>query len=607
MVNEAVRAFLAKASGLLGSNGRNVNGRVARKVMASALVASGAIASALAADTYDAEIVGAPDGLRDDLARVSTLAEGERDFATTAAIRRIADRDVKAMEKALQAAGYYAGKATAAIEPTENPEKPKVIFTIDGGARFSIAEYVIVYEDAGEGRPATLAEAEVEANGRADGASLQEVQAKFLDALWNKGYPAAKMVARRAEANLEEHEARAVFTFESGPHATFGDIQITGAKETRHDFIEKHKTWKASDEFKRSKLVEYRDKLAATGLFGSVEADAGTPGADGAAPVLLSVQERKRRTIGAGLSYSTSEGPGGRLFFEYRNAFHRGERARIDAQASEVEQSLKLDFLKPLPGFPGSAFASAEFKNETTDAFNARTGAIAGGLSRLWLNEHLETRGGLGLETSKVTNIMGEERNYFVSLPLSATWSTEEDILNPTKGVRATFSITPYAGSDSFTISDLTARTRVNFGADDRFTAAFRGRLGSTFGSSLAALPANKRFYAGGGASVRGYRFQFAGPLDINNNPIGGRSIIEGAAELRARVFGNFQLAGFVDAGSVSATSLPDFGADMFVGVGAGVRYLTAVGPIRLDVAVPLEKRDPDRSFQLYISLGQPF
>lgn len=585
-----------------------MSGRSAVKLVGAAVaVLSGACSGALAADTYDAAIVGAPDGLRDDLERVSTLADGKREFATTAALRRVAQRDVAAIEKALQSAGYYAGKATVGIDASENPEKPKVTFTIDSGARFSISEYVIVYQDEAAGRPSTLAEAEVEANGQADGASLQETQAKFLDALWNKGYPAARMIARRAEADLDQNDARAVFTFESGPRATFGEIKIEGAKETASVFIEKLKTWEDGEQFERAKLIDYRDKLAATGLFGGIEVEPGSPGADGAAPILLSLEERKRRTIGAGVSYSTSEGPGGRLFFEYRNAFHRGERARIDLQGSEVEQAFKFDFNKPLPNFPGSTFAGFEFSNETTDAFDARTVAISAGLSRFWLDEHLETRGGVGLETSKVVTAISEERLYFFSLPLSATWNTEDDLLNPTEGVKATLSLTPYTGSDSFTTSEVNARTRVNFGEDDRFTAAFRGRLGATVGSSLAALPSNKRFYAGGGASVRGYGFQFAGPLDADNNPTGGRSIIEGAAELRARAFGDFQLAGFVDAGSVSDSSFPDFSADLFIGVGGGLRYLTPVGPIRLDIALPLEKRDADRAFQLYISLGQPF
>ena len=134
-----------------------------------------------------------------------------------------------------------------------------------------------------------------------------------------------------------------------------------------------------------------------------------------------------------------------------------------------------------------------------------------------------------------------------------------------------------------------------------------RGALAATFGADLGGLPANKRFYAGGGGSVRGYGFQEAGPLDFENKPIGGLSLIEGAIEARAKISQNIQLAAFADAGSVSSTSLPDFGGAFFVGYGGGVRYFTPIGPIRVDVALPLNQRPTDRAYQIFIALGQPF
>jgi translocation and assembly module TamA len=136
---------------------------------------------------------------------------------------------------------------------------------------------------------------------------------------------------------------------------------------------------------------------------------------------------------------------------------------------------------------------------------------------------------------------------------------------------------------------------------------AFRARLGSTVGSSLDALPANKRFFAGGGNSVRGFGFQNAGPLDAMGDPIGGRSVLEGAVELRAKAVKKFETAIFFDAATVSAASFPDLGAPFFTGAGAGLRYLSKAGPVRLDVAFPFRRREEDRAFQIYISLGQSF
>ena len=328
---------------------------------------------------------------------------------------------------------------------------------------------------------------------------------------------------------------------------------------------------------------------------------------DGAAPIIVSLQERKRRSIGAGVSYSTAEGPGGRIFFENRNLFRSGEKLRIELSAAEIEQAITFNFSKPMPTLPGEAFGNFRFRNETTDAFDARTVELAGGLAKKWFDDRLETRAALGLETSKVRDSFGEERTYFVSAPLSATWNSEDDLLNPTRGALASWVVTPYLGTDSFTQSTISVRSRVLFGADKQFTLAGKTSIGATLGSSLDALPRNKRFYAGGGGSIRGYSFQEAGPLDINGDPIGGRSLFEAAMEARFMLTDNIQFATFVDSGTVTSGAVPNFDDPYFIGAGAGVRYFTPIGPVRADIAIPLERRVSDRGFHIFIAIGQPF
>ena len=575
---------------------------------AIAAAAFALVSAAHAADTYAVAIEGAPNGLKDALSSASLIASKKREIATTAALRRLAKDDLENFKSTLQAAGYYAAKTTVEIDDETDPQKPKVIFHVTPGQKFRILSYEIAYTDEDDAdRPATLDEAGVKANGNSEGAALQAAQLDFLNALWDKGFPAAKIVSRRAIADLDAGVARALFVFESGPHATFGEIKVSGVKETTPSYLKKLKTWKEGETFEHSKLVAYRDKLAATGLFSSIDVSPGAPGPDDKAPILVNVSERKRRTIGVGASYSTSEGVGGRVFLDYRNLLHHGELAHIELKGTQVAQSLSFNVNKPLPSMPGNAFGTFQFSNETTQAYNARTLSMSAGLSHKWLKERFETRGALGLETSKVRTDTSDVRTYFVSVPLSATWNTENDILNPTKGLRTSLSVIPYTGTDSFTETEFNARSRITFGKDDRFTLAGRTRFGSIFGSPLSDLPSNKRFYAGGGASVRGYGYQEVGPLDANNNPIGGRSVFEAAAEARILVTHKIQLAAFADSGSVSPQILPDFSQKLFIGVGGGVRYLTAVGPIRLDVAVPLDRRPSDRGFQLYISLGQAF
>jgi len=563
-------------------------------------------AGAHAAQRFSVEINGAENGLKARLETVSDLKNTAREYPTLAALRRAARRDEAQFNKALQATGFYAGKATFTIE-TDKGEVARVLFTIDRGPAFRIEAYDIRYRDARPGRLASLAEAGIADDGSAAGADLQNVQTAFLNRLWATGYPQAAIVSRHVVADFEAGTARAVFIFDSGPKALFGALKIDGLEKTNSAYVETLKPWQSGEQFDRSKMVSYRDRLAGTGLFSTIDIAAGAPGDEGAAPILLKLEERKRRTIGVGASFSTAEGPGGRLFFENRNLFGRAEKLRIEFSGSEIEQSLNFDASKPLPGLPGKVFGNVGFTNETTDAFDARTVSVSGGLAKNWLKGRLETRGAAELETSNIKEDGAEERTYILSTPLSVTWNSEDSLLNPTKGVRAGWTVTPNAGTDFFVQAETYARSRVNFGMEDRFTLAARAKLGATFGESDEGLPLNRRFFAGGGASVRGFGFQEAGPLDAEGDPVGGRSLIEGAMEARAKIFDKFQLAAFVDAGSVSESKLPDIDDEFFIGYGGGLRYFTAIGPIRVDAAFPVDKRETDRGFQIYIAIGQPF
>ncbi|MCU0894555.1 MAG: BamA/TamA family outer membrane protein, partial [Rhodospirillales bacterium] len=140
------------------------------------------------------------------------------------------------------------------------------------------------------------------------------------------------------------------------------------------------------------------------------------------------------------------------------------------------------------------------------------------------------------------------------------------------------------------------------------FVLAGRLRAGSIAGQPRDDVPANKRFYAGGGDSIRGYKFQEVGPIDDDNDPLGGRSLFETSLELRTRVWGNLGVVSFVEGGNVFEAEYPDFADPLRWAAGGGLRYFTPIGPVRLDIAFPLNRReDIDDPFQFYIALGEAF
>ena len=135
---------------------------------------------------------------------------------------------------------------------------------------------------------------------------------------------------------------------------------------------------------------------------------------------------------------------------------------------------------------------------------------------------------------------------------------------------------------------------------------AGRLALGSIVGGSLEDIPANRRFFLGGGGSIRGYEYRSVGPR-IDDEVVGGLSFWEASAEMRFRVAKNIGLVPFIDAGSAYEDPIPDFSEKIRVGAGVGLRYFTPLGPLRLDVATPLTRQEGDPTFALYVGLGQAF
>jgi translocation and assembly module TamA len=165
-----------------------------------------------------------------------------------------------------------------------------------------------------------------------------------------------------------------------------------------------------------------------------------------------------------------------------------------------------------------------------------------------------------------------------------------------------------FSSADLNYVSNLvSASTYWQPGDNGRTVFAGRAALASLDGAPLPQLPADQRIYVGGGGTIRPYAYQTAGPLAPNNDPIGGKSSLVLNFEGRVRVTETIGVVPFVDAGSYYESSVPQLGHRLFYGVGLGLRYYTAFGPLRLDLATPLYRRSSDSPIQVYVSLGEAF
>jgi translocation and assembly module TamA len=254
----------------------------------------------------------------------------------------------------------------------------------------------------------------------------------------------------------------------------------------------------------------------------------------------------------------------------------------------------------------------AELATQDPDAYESRSATTSVGLERRF-GERITLTGGLAFtaEAVKETSSNRDDTFGLVSLPASFNWDRSNDRLDPSRGGRLTVENEPFV--DTFGSGLTINKSRVEYThylqvlRRPRVVLAGRSAVGTLFGASRADVPANLRFYAGGGGSVRGFRFQKAGELNDENDPIGGRSLFEASGEVRARVTDTIGVVAFVDAGTAFTSPYPDFDDQLRIGAGPGFRYFSRIGPVRLDLGFPVNRRDSDDAFQLYISIGQAF
>jgi translocation and assembly module TamA len=563
---------------------------------------------------YAPEITGVSDDDLLDLlksaAQLYTLED--RRPATVTALERRTQNDLERLREVLRSEGYYDATLSYRLGMDERPIK--VTIEVEPGTLYTLAAFTIAYEPPApdeKARP-TPADIGIKTGMPARAPAVREAETKAAAWLRDRGYPFAKSAGLKATVRHDKDDMTVRLTLNAGPRAALGALTVTGLKTVEEGYIRRIVDWPEGEPFDQRKLDGVRASLNGTGLFSSVKishADGVAP--DGRLPVAVEVVESPHRSIGLGLSYSTDVGFGGNVFWEHRNFFGRNETLNFTITGAQIEQVGKMNFRKPAFLQRDQALlATAQIANRDTDAFEQQSAAATVSLERPLLEKW---RGTAGVSASYdiLKDQDGERQFKLFGLPVSMTRSTADNPLNPTRGTVIDLSATPYAGiaNDPVRFLRMMAGGAAYYSMDkeSRFILAGRTRVGSIVGEKTDVLPADKRFYAGGGGSVRGYEYQKIGPLDSDGDPTGGRSLVELGTELRIRLTEKFGVVPFIDGGMVTEESYPSFDEPLLWAGGLGLRYYTGFGPLRLDVAFPINGRKEDDLFQFYVSFGQAF
>ena len=573
-------------------------------------------------------VVGADDDLEKKLENVSGLkADEDHPVSGSLGLLAKARSEREQLVAALYGEARYDGVVTVEIQGKDidalppdaeftGPQPIPVTVTIDPGQRFTLGNIQLKGDAAG----LMSADYGLITGGDASSGAILKAEALIVRALKDEGRPLAKVTDREVVADHKSLTADVTLTVAAGPIAGYGDTSVDGTEAVDRDFTRYMTGLKPGEQYSPDEIDEARDRLLGLEVFNSVtvkEADKLDP--QGNIPINVEVSERKFRYFGLGATASNTDGLGFEGYWGHRNLFGHAEKLKFDGSISGIgaQDISKLNYnagvMFEKPGVVGPAskfYANLKTVFEHPDAYDRFSVRGETGLS-YELSKYQTVSAGVALEYSKIEdNLDPDPQKYLIaSLPLQYVWDNRDDKLNPTKGFRFLGYAEPsYDLLGGAVFLKLKGEGSVYQTLDDagRFVAAGRLAMGSILGASLQEVPADRRFYAGGGGSVRGYAYQGIGPKDSDDDPIGGLSWFETSAELRYQVTDSIGIVPFVDAGTVSVEQFPDF-SDVKVGAGVGLRYITPFGPLRIDAAVPLNPDRGDPSFGIYAGIGQAF
>ncbi|MEM6554727.1 MAG: BamA/TamA family outer membrane protein [Pseudomonadota bacterium] len=557
-------------------------------------------------DTADA-------GLLSDLRRELRTSESTE---TIFEARRQARNAAQKAENYLNSLGYFAPEIEYAVDAGPPPIGQ---VQIEPGPQFTLASIDIDSGTQALSEAAISAMRTVRTLKAGDVARPEAIvaeQAALVAALKQAGYAAARAEERTVIGDRDAGTLELTYRIVPGARILLGDVIYPSDTRTRRDYLNRLISFDENEIYAPQKLATLSRRLNATRNYRFVNvqladtAKRTTPEGDEVRDVMVQLEERARYTLSTGTIFSTSEGPGLAASLTRRNATRRGDTLTGAMTLATLERSFSVDWRIPnVTGFDRTLVLSSEIGRDETDAFDREAITVAGAFE-VRRSRHLTFALGAGSEFTREEDAFEQRDQQILSSSLGVRLDFADDPLDATEGWRV-----DARGEPGVVIGDRAAQYFSLNGQisayqpldqNKRIVAATRIRSGFVFGAALSDLPVSRRFFAGGGGSARGFEYQSVGPEDADGTPTGGRGLLEVSGELRWRRDGPLGFVAFLDGANVSANQGVDF-EDIRYSAGLGIRYDTLIGPLRFDIATPIDPDDGDDPVQVYVSVGQAF
>ncbi len=591
--------------------------------------------------TYDVEFVVVEDDTdesAEDAVKGASNLWGGRDgpVGGGAGLIARAKGDYRRILAALYNDGYYGplisielnGTQASEIRPgTDVPDNSNVAIQVTPGNRYRFGTAEIV-----NAAPPTL-----DPDDRIDGpetvgfesgeiaeATAVRAAGRLAVRSWRQqGYAKAAVADRDANAVHPDNQLNVTLRMEPGRRASYGEISVEGTRDMDPAFVAYMTGLVPGEEYDPDTLARARKRLERLGVFSLQrlqEAEAISD--DGLLPINVLVKERNLRRIGVGATVSSIDGAGAETYWLHRNLFGQAESLRLSAEVGgvggggqvdgvdELDYEVAATFKKPGLLDPDTDFLANAFARAlTNDTFSEKSVGASAGLTR-YQTENITLAAEGFVKYGEYEDIFGTRRFGTVGVQGTGEYDLRDNQLDPTEGLYFSALTRPFYEwefGNAAARFESEARGYYSPGDEGRTVFAARLKVGTLLGPTIEQTPPDQLFLAGGGGSVRGYGFKNIGVKQANGDVTGGQSLVEGSIELRQRFGESFGAVAFADVGVVGEDSFSGFSTDPKIGVGVGFRYYSGLGPIRIDVAIPLDADEGDPGFAFYAGIGHAF
>lgn len=563
---------------------------------------------------------------------LSTIEDLEDEEGNVAQLAARAKQDEELLGNLLRVYGYYDGQVVRSIgslqpgDDTAN-ETPTVRFDVIPGTRYRYGAIDLGNLSSATDYEALRAAFEIQPGDYLQSDTIVQEQFDLDRALGETGYAFATIDEPQLLIDHARTEGDLTLPVSPNGKYVFGEVVSNDPEFLSGGHLGTIARFEPGDTYQRSLSLDLRRAVTATGLVSSVTVsprEVSPPQGDQPGVVAMDVEmtRAKLRTIAGAIGYGSEEGYRVQASWEHRNMFPPEGSLKVRGIVGTQEQLAGVTFRKNNFGGRDRVLTlDAYLSTIDSPAFEARTVALVGTYERkstLLFQKPISWSGGFELLATQerppeIDGVTQPRQTYFVfALPGSILYDTSDDLLDPTQGFRIGARLSPEVsrtnGMESFYLRGLLDASYYQ-SLNDKVVLAGRAAFGSIPGAALEEIAPSRRYYAGGGGSVRGYGYREIGPRNELGEPSGGRSLVELAVEARIRtgfMDGAVSVVPFVDAGSVGTGPTPDFD-EIKVGAGIGLRYHTGFGPIRVDVATPINPGPGDAPVAVYVSLGQAF